>query len=57
MPNGEDEVIELPQLDEPPASGAFIEHDDFEITDEEAEAGKRLGQVIDPDDDEDNGLD
>ena len=46
---------DLPAVDEPPRSGVFVEHDELELTDAEIAEGNRLGQVIDPDDDEDSG--
>ena len=49
------EPVELPAVDEPPRSGVFVEHDELELTDAEIAEGNRLGQVIDPDDDEDSG--
>jgi hypothetical protein len=47
----------LPELDEPPKN--YIDpHDVLEqATAEDIEKGVRLGQQIDPDDDEDTGLD
>jgi hypothetical protein len=45
---------QLPRLDEPPQR--WVEHDDLELTPEEIDEGNRLGRVIDPDDDEDAGL-
>ena len=50
------EPVELPQVDEPPRSGVFVEHDSLELTAEEIAEGKRLGEAIDPDDDTDSGL-
>lgn len=50
------EPIDLPAIDEPPKSGVFIEHDDLIPTDDEIDEGNRLGEEIDVDDDEDNGL-
>lgn len=50
----------LPELDEPPPSGVFHEWEIEQIfdplTDKEAAEGNRMGLVVDPDDDEDNGL-
>lgn len=46
---------DLPAVDEPPGSGVFVEHDEFELTDDEIAEGNRLGERIDPDDDEDSG--
>ena len=57
VPRQDPEVDELPQVDEPPRSGVFVEHDDLELTPEEVEEGRRFGEAIDPDDDEDSGLD
>jgi hypothetical protein len=51
------EPVDLPQLDEPPRSGVFLDHDDLELTAAEIAEGKRLGETIDPDDDTDSGLD
>jgi len=46
----------LPALDSPPKSGVWVEgHPGEDLTDEEVEAGERLGAAIDIDDDEDNG--
>jgi hypothetical protein len=49
------ESVELPQVDEPPRSGVFIEHDDLELTAAEIADGNMLGEAIDVDDDDDNG--
>lgn len=45
----------LPELDEPPSSGVWVD-EHTEIDDEEAALGNALGERIDPDDDQDNGL-
>ena len=46
---------ELPQVDEPPRSGVFVEHDELELTAAEIADGNMLGEAIDVDDDDDNG--
>lgn len=48
---------ELPVLDEPPKSGIYIDHDAAPLTEDEIALGNALGEVIDVDDDDDNGLD
>ena len=48
---------ELPILDSPPKSGVYIDHDAVPVSDEDAEIGNRLAEIIDVDDDDDNGLD
>lgn len=53
--NSEGDPVEL-EPDEPPKSGVFVEHDEIELTRDEIAEGDRLGRVIDPDDDEDTGL-
>ena len=53
-----DEDTVLP-ADDPPKSGEWVDSEDDVLaqpTEAELEAGKRLGEVIDPDDDEDAGL-
>lgn len=55
-PGDELEDRDLPVLDEPPRSGVFIDHDDAPLTDEDIALGNALGDVIDIDDDDDNGL-
>ena len=46
----------LPELDDQPKSGVYApELAELDATPEEIEAGNRLGQTIDVDDDEDNG--
>jgi hypothetical protein len=50
------EPVELPQVDEPPKSGVWLDPEGA-LTEEEAERGRLLGEAIDPDDDTDNGLD
>jgi hypothetical protein len=45
--------------DDPPKSGMWVDSEDDVLaqpTEAELEAGKRLGEVIDTDDDEDTGL-
>ncbi|WP_167760425.1 hypothetical protein [Blastococcus sp. CT_GayMR16] len=44
---------ELPVLDQPPASGVFVDHDDEPLTDDDVELGNALGEAIDVDDDDD----
>ena len=54
----ETEVIEL-DSEQPPSAGAWLDtHDDVLalITPDEVEAGERLHELIDPDDDDDSGL-
>lgn len=54
----EEELVYL-AVDELPSSGVWVDsHDDVLelITQEEIDAGARLGELIDPDDDDDNGL-
>lgn len=46
---------ELP-ADESPKSGEWVDPEEFVPTEEEEAEGKRLGETIDTDDDEDNGL-
>lgn len=43
----------LPELDSPPRSGVFVEHDDLALTEDDIALGNALGDVIDVDDDED----
>ena len=43
----------LPELDEPPRSGVFIDHDAAPLTADEIALGLALGEVIDIDDDDD----
>lgn len=50
-------VQELLQIDEPPKSGSWLDPEDAPLSNVEAEQGRRLGEMIDPDDDTDNGLD
>jgi hypothetical protein len=53
-----DELVDLPP-DKPPRSGSWVDlHDDVleQITPEEIDAGERLNELIDVDDDDDNGL-
>lgn len=47
-------VLDLPE-DAPPKGGTFADWEGSSITPEEADAGERLGEVIDADDDEDSG--
>jgi hypothetical protein len=56
MAKSEPELEELPPLDDPPRN--YIDpHDVLEqASEEDIEKGVRLGQQIDPNDDEDNGL-
>ena len=48
----------LPELDTPPSTGVFVDHEDFfaTATDEEIEAGNFLGEIIDIEADHDNGM-
>lgn len=46
---------ELPELDSPPRSGVFIDHDAEPLTPADVELGNLLGEVIDIDDDDDTG--
>jgi hypothetical protein len=50
---GTEEV--LAELDDLPKGGAWADEHP-ELTDDEVEAGERLGRSIDVDDDDDNGL-
>jgi len=53
----EDNIVLEP--DDPPKSSEWVDSEDDVLaqpTEAELEAGKRLGEVIDPDDDEDAGL-
>lgn len=43
----------LAQLDTPPKSGVFVDHDDEPLTDDDIAVGNQLGEVIDIDDDDD----
>ena len=54
MSNTEEENLVLP-ADETPKNGVWAEEHP-ELTPEEIAEGNRLGEVIDPDDDEDNGI-
>lgn len=47
----------LPVLDSPPRSGVFVDHDAAPLTADDIALGNALGEVIDVDDDDDNGLD
>lgn len=53
----ENKIFEhLPELDDQPKSGVFApELAELEPTEEEIAEGNRLGQIIDIDNDEDNG--
>jgi hypothetical protein len=53
----DDEKVYL-DADEPPRSGTWVDPHDVlgDMTLEEIEAGELLSQLIDPDDDDDNGL-
>jgi hypothetical protein len=51
-----DEPI-LPVLDTEPKSGVYVDHDDVPLSEEDAELGRALGEAIDVDVDDDNGLD
>ncbi len=44
----------LPELDEPPR-GPVVDHDDLELTDDDIDEGNLLSELIDVDDDDDNG--
>jgi hypothetical protein len=48
---------ELPRLDDEPKSGVYVDHDDADLTDDDIAEGQRLGEAIDVEDDDDNGLD
>ena len=43
----------LPELDSPPTSGVFIDHDAAPLTPDDIALGNALGAVIDVDDDDD----
>lgn len=45
----------LKQLDTPPKSGVFVDHDDEPLTADDIAVGNALGEVIDIDDDDDRG--
>jgi hypothetical protein len=49
------EPVELPQVDQPPRAGVFVEHDDLALTAAEIADGNMLGEAIDVDDDNDSG--
>jgi hypothetical protein len=51
------EVVYL-EPDEPPSSGTWVDSHDVlgNLTQEEIDAGQRLNELIDLDDDDDNGL-
>lgn len=49
------EPRQLPAIDDLPKSGTEVHMEDLTLTAAEIEAGERLGVVIDPDDDDDNG--
>lgn len=55
--HGTTDEVEL-EADEPPKSGEWVDVHDVLMspTDEEIEAGNRLGESIDPEDDDDNGV-
>jgi hypothetical protein len=56
MTEPEDTVL---PADDPPRSGEWVDSEDDVLaqpTEAELEAGKRLGETIDTDDDEDTGL-
>lgn len=54
--NENDKVFDLP-ADEPPKSGEFVDHEEFfaNVTAEEMEDGRLMGEQIDPENDEDGG--
>jgi len=45
----------LPAVDSEPKSGTWVDPEEFEPTPEEIAEGNRLGEVIDVNDDDDNG--
>lgn len=55
--DGSEVEIETP-YDDPPSSGTWVDAEDIlhNPTEEELREGNRMGQSIDLDDDEDNGL-
>jgi len=56
---GDDNTLNLTVFpDDPPSSGEWVDTDDAlaSLTDEEAEEGRRMGEEIDPDDDDDTGM-
>jgi hypothetical protein len=55
--DGSEVEVETEQ-DDPPSSGQWVDPEEFihNPTDEEVAEGERLGNEIDIDDDEDNGL-
>lgn len=52
------EIEVVTEPDDPPSSGEWIDSEEMihNPTEEEVSEGRRLGEVIDIDDDEDNGL-
>lgn len=54
MPKPEQKL--LPAVDTPPASGVFVDHDEVELDIDEVLDGNALGDMIEIEDDEDNGL-
>jgi hypothetical protein len=51
------EQAALPAVDTEPKSGVYIDHDTLELTEAEIVEGNRQGDVVDIEDDDDNGLD
>lgn len=49
------ERVRLPVIDDPPPFGGWVDHDDLQLTEEEIVEGNRLGEMIDINDDGDNG--
>lgn len=60
-PRAESPFDLLPELDEPPANGIFLDWEEQRLeeqlaSDQEMIEGNAMGEAIDPDDDEDTGL-
>jgi hypothetical protein len=53
------EVEIVTEADDPPSSGEWVDSEDIihDPTPEELAAGKLMGELVDPDNDEDNGMD
>lgn len=46
----------MPEVDNPPKDGVFRHLEDHPLTEEEIRAGNEIGERIDVENDEDNGL-
>ncbi|MCI0679656.1 MAG: hypothetical protein L0Z63_11535 [Actinobacteria bacterium] len=51
-----EQPILLPEVDTPPKSGVYVDHDEHPITVSEVIRGALIRVKIDPEDDFDNGL-